>query len=125
MQDIPLFEMPMTWATFSPDSHMIATNSKENIIKLVDTRTFSTMSTLYSPEYRSFGNYNKICWSGDAKHVIAGSANGGIFVWDAVTGREECILNGGHANSVSCVTWRPMSSQLATVDNSGRMVIWD
>lgn len=79
--------MPITCAEFSPDSSYILTNGKDNMLRVVDTRTFNVVTSLEPLEYRSAGNFNRVCWSADSRKIVAGGANGTVFMWDAITGR--------------------------------------
>ena len=62
-----------------------------------------------------------VAWSPDSRR-IATSSDGGVRVWDAVTG--ENVLSLKHDYRVESVAWSPDSSRIATSSDDG-VQVWD
>ena len=45
-----------------------------------------------------------VAFSCDATHVVSGSEDKSVRVWDATTGKLKCILE-GHSEAVTCVAF--------------------
>ena len=62
-----------------------------------------------------------LAWSPDGRRIAAGS-DGGVRVWDAVTGKELLSLERGHW--VDLVAWSPDGSRIAAGSDDG-VRVWD
>lgn len=86
------FETQATAVQYGHNFTMLA-NSRDNVLKIIDTRTFETLRVLRHEDYRTFLNWSRACFSPSNAYVAAGSANGQLFVWDALTGAVKATLS--------------------------------
>lgn len=75
--------------------------------------------------YKSGLNWSRACFSPDGTHVAAGGSDGQVFVWNVESGKVVSLLSGGHKASVACCAWSPNGAQLASVDNTGQLTLWE
>ena len=115
----------VTCVSFSKDGRQLVASSNDNKLSLLDTRNFSLIGCLTHPEYRCQHTLTKVCWSSDSDYVLAGSNDGRVHLWNAVTREIEEIYEGGHGNPVTCVAWSPAKQQFASVDTVGGLVFWE
>lgn len=94
------FETQATSVQYGQNFTVLA-NSRDNVIKIVDTRTFETLHVLRHEDYRTFLNWSRACFSPSSAYVAAGSANGQFVIWDAVTGDVMSTLNADAMPSLS------------------------
>jgi WD40 repeat protein len=99
------------------------------------------LCVLRSEKYRNNCDWNKACFSGGGKYVIAGSATGAVNVWETASGKlvsgtlvrssvcRACVpdvlrllmtcwlaaeMDEKHPYMIACSTWCPSTSQLIT-----------
>jgi WD40 repeat protein len=65
-----------------------------------------------------------VAYSPDGRTLASGSRDGGIALWDAVTGRERDTLR-GHTAGVYAVTFSPDGCHLASAGDDGTIKVWD
>lgn len=63
------------------------------------------------------------CFGRDEAMVLSGSEDGGVYVWDVVSGQVVEQAH-GHAGVVSCVAHHPSKDQLVTTGADGKMIFW-
>jgi len=115
----------ITGVALSPnDGRHVLTSSRDNTIKLLDSRTYEVIQTYSNEGYKNGLNWTRSCFSPDGRYVASGSTDGTVFIWDAQTTRLEQILKGVHKNMVTQVAWNPTGYQLASVDRSGYVSLW-
>lgn len=66
----------------------------------------------------------QLAWASTGLLAIGGS-DGDITVWDVATSTQIFLLTGEHTNPITGLAWAPDGSQLATLDNLGKLTIWD
>ena len=64
-----------------------------------------------------------MAWSPDATHILTGSQDGTIRIWDATTGANTLTLT--RDSSVSTVAWSPDGHHILTGSSNGTARIWD
>lgn len=70
------------------------------------------------------GDYRLIpAFTNTDSHVIAGSENGKIFIWDLVEGTVELELN-AHDKPVTCVVYHPKIKCMLSASFDGTAKIW-
>ena len=68
-----------------------------------------------------FDNVTAVVWSPDGSRIATGSVDGGVWVWDAVSGEE--LLSLEHDHWVESVAWSPDGRRIATGSDGVR--VWD
>lgn len=116
---------PITGVAYSPDSRFIATLSRDNAIKIFDHRNLETTMTLRDMGFHVGLNWTNISWSYDSSYVVAGSAEGNVWVWNLPGKKVARKLSGPHQKTVSATAWSPTGSQIASCDRDGTLVLWE
>jgi autophagy-related protein 16 len=86
------FETQATSVQYGQNFTALA-NSRDNALKIIDTRTFETLHVLRHEDYRTFLNWSRACFSPSSSYVAAGSATGQLFVWETASGETKSILS--------------------------------
>ena len=89
----------VTAVTMMPTNRsQFITSSRDNTLKLVDLRSGQgdVVRTLKASGYRSGTQWANPCVAPDGRHVVAGGADGGVFVWNVNDGGLKVTLR-GHA----------------------------
>jgi WD40 repeat protein len=110
----------VTSAEFSRDGLLVATASRDNQVRIIDMRTYKVLQTMASSvktPFRNLINWNRVVWSPDDKHLLAGGHNGDLFFWAADSGRLEAILPG--VNMSEGVYGSASSSAASPVGSAG------
>jgi WD40 repeat protein len=114
----------------------VLTNGRDNVLRVVDVRTFGVVATARAPSYRVGTNFARAAWAPDGRHAAAGGADGAVHVWAlapadggaAAGGERACPLAAllrGHAAPVSAVAWAPDGAQLGSCDKNGVSLLWE
>ncbi|GLE11624.1 hypothetical protein PINS_up024159 [Pythium insidiosum] len=115
----------VTSVSFSRDGNRLLTNSRDNTLQLLDTRTFESVVTLRHDAYHAGFDWAQASLSPDGAYAAAGGANGHVFLWNTISGKLERELSTGHQGAVACCVWRPDGDGLASCDKNGCLVLWD
>ena len=67
---------------------------------------------------------NSVAFSKDGSLISAGSNNGLVQVWDALTGKEKHMLN-GHTSSVNSVAFSSDGSHIVSGSHDNSVRVWD
>lgn len=70
--------------------------------------------------------YIKSCFSPDGSHIVSGSSDGGVYVWqvDGRDGGDPYVMR-GHGGEVTTVAWCPSDfCELASASDTGEIKIW-
>ena len=65
-----------------------------------------------------------VAFGPDARHIVSGSGDRTVKVWDARTGREELSLE-GHADNASIVAFGPDGRRIVSGGDDGAVKVWD
>ncbi|OEU20738.1 WD40 repeat-like protein [Fragilariopsis cylindrus CCMP1102] len=123
-------ESAITSVQLNPlDSSKIMTNGMDSRIKIVDIRTCKAIHEFSHGDFQTSYNWSSSVFSPDGAYVASGSSsNGFIFVWNAKNGKLIRKLECGHNDTGVCgLAWGRGGNngqQVATVDKSGRLVLW-
>jgi autophagy-related protein 16 len=80
------------------------TNSRDNLLKLIDIRTFEVIKTLESDEYFCSNNTNNASISPMGRYACVGSKNGKLITFDLNKGEVEEICS-EHTTSIMGCAW--------------------
>ena len=114
----------VTAVTMMPTNRsQFITSSRDNTLKLVDLRSDrgDVVRTLKASGYRSGTQWANPCVAPDGRHVVAGGADGGVFVWNVNDGGLKVTLR-GHDVAVATCAWS--QSGLVTADKNGVAIVW-
>ncbi|KAJ3274962.1 hypothetical protein HDV01_001826 [Terramyces sp. JEL0728] len=94
----------ITSVQVSPDYRKVMTTSRDNTIKIMDTRMYMTLSTCMALGFKVSSNWSKSCFSSDGKYVASGSSDGNIYIW-----RDSELIStlSKHSAGVCSVLWSP------------------
>jgi autophagy-related protein 16 len=97
--------------------------SRDNTLKLVDLRRGGgeCVQTFKATAYRSGSQWANPCVSPCGSFVVAGGADGGVFVWSVHDGSLTTTLR-AHDAAVATCAWGQRG--LATADKNGIAVLW-
>jgi WD40 repeat protein len=105
----------MAW---SPDGETLAVASGEQI-HLYQTSGFKERLVL-----EAGGWSPALAFSPDSLWIASGGRDGGLRLWDAVTGRPGFVIP-AHKKGTNAVTFDPGGKWLATAGNDGMVRLWD
>lgn len=127
----------ITSVMFHPSNpSQILTMGRDSILKLVDVRMTSNLSSESSRgavELQKFQHVDMkvdlscagCTISPDGKYVAAGSSNGNVFIWRTLDGTLENQFEGHGGVGVVSVAWgRSSGQQFASVDKMGYLYLW-
>jgi WD40 repeat protein/predicted Ser/Thr protein kinase len=79
-------------------------------------------------EVRRFEGHTDIIWglavSSDGRHILSGSDDGTVRLWETATGKELRSLQ-GHSAPISGVSFSPDDQQALSASRDGTMRLWD
>ncbi|KAG0363295.1 hypothetical protein BG005_001595 [Podila minutissima] len=105
----------------SSDGTQILTNSRDNTLRIVDVRTYETLSMLHADGYKTGTNWSKACFSPDGQYVVAGSADGSLYYWSTRDGIVEKITK-EQTSPIVGVSW--VNSSVVSAEKDKTVVIW-
>ncbi len=110
---------PVISFAISNDGSMIATASKDALIKINSGEGFKTSRDIDT----KFAGLNKISLSSDKKWVVAGNDKGIANVWSVADGKliSSKIV---HPEGIAALEFAPQSSQFMSLGKTGVMKIW-
>ncbi len=113
---------------FKPrNCHEILTNGRDSTLKVVDARTSAVVKTFSDREFRTLTNQASSTFSPNGAYAAAGSGDSGdIFVWNVSTGALEKRLS-SHQCGLVGLAWGmggTNGQQVASIDNSGVLILW-
>ncbi|RKO84259.1 WD40-repeat-containing domain protein [Blyttiomyces helicus] len=112
----------VTSVCFSGDKNCVLASSLDNTIRLFDKENGELLS-----EYTGHKNsqYRIVaCLTNTDAHVISGSEDGRICMWDLVEGNMVMSV-AAHTRSVSCVAYHPTRTAMVSTSLDGSVKVWD
>lgn len=107
-------------ASFSPDGNQIASRANDASLKVYDTQTGQSISTLKAHT----AWFGRPAFRPDGQRIVGGIDDKTAKVWDANTGEETLTLK-GHAEWVTCAGYHPNGKRIATGSGDKTAKIWD
>ena len=108
-------------ADISADQSLIALGSSGKVIRVYSTRTGELE---YEIPKKHTGWIYCVTFSPDGVLLATGDKNGGVFVWEAETGRQYLQLK-AHSRTIRGLSWRSDSNILATCSEDGSIRLWE
>ncbi|MEO2022112.1 MAG: c-type cytochrome domain-containing protein, partial [Pirellulaceae bacterium] len=108
-------------ADISADQSLIALGSSGKVIRVYSTRTGELE---YEIPKKHTGWIYCVSFSPDGVLLATGDKNGGVFVWEAETGRQYLQLK-AHSRTIRGLSWRSDSNILASCSADGSIRLWE
>ncbi|KAF9912464.1 hypothetical protein EC991_010551 [Linnemannia zychae] len=105
----------------STDGSQILTNSRDNTLRILDVRTYETVSVLHADGYKTGTNWSKACFSPDGQYVVSGSADGTLYYWSTRDGTVEKTVK-EQSSPIVGVSW--VNSSVVSAEKDKTVVIW-
>ena len=141
---IGLHDDAITSAVFMPDGNYILTNSKDNTLKLLDSRTYEVVQTIEDAlNYSSLGINSRLALNSNGNLAITPSSSGHVVAFDIECGafvrtmkndqlkgledfdKQICSFNGSINTRIVDAAWASRQNRIATLDRSGYLTIWN
>ncbi|XP_068122667.1 protein Atg16l2 [Hyperolius riggenbachi] len=117
-------EEKVTSLYMDQDQIQMLSCSRDDTLSLIDMRMAHILRVFRADGFKCGCDWTKAILSPDTGYVMAGSADGTIFVWNAHTGALERSLNGEHSTSVNAVAWSMSGEYVVSVDRGRKAVLW-
>lgn len=116
VQSVEPHDASITSLTLSPDGNSLLSNSRDSSLKMLDFRAQLKQTNAYVAEkYKNNCDWNRACFSGGGKYVIAGSALGNVNVWETSSAKLiSSEVEEKHQNTIACCCWSLSTNQLLT-----------
>ncbi|KAI8905273.1 WD40-repeat-containing domain protein [Powellomyces hirtus] len=112
---------PVTSATFSGDKNCILVSSLDSTVRLFDKENGELLSSYQGHTNREYRITSTL--SNTDAHVITGSEDGRILMWDLVEGTLVRTLR-GHDKVVTCVAYHPINTAMVSASTDGSVKVW-
>lgn len=106
---------------YSPDGNTIASDSKDNKLKLWDSKNGKE---LQSKSFKYGDNINSLCYSPNGKIIASAHEANIIKLWDSKSLDEIKTLK-GHSGAVSKIVFSPDGKRIISGSDDGTSKIWD
>ncbi len=108
---------------FSPDGSM-ALSADGNVLILWDTRTGEMIRRIGEGDMRHQATINVIDFSPNGFHAVSGSDDGGLFMWDILTGGLIREFS-GHEAGITAMDFSPDGTSFVTGGADGSVIQWN
>uniref|UniRef100_A0A8C2X742 ATG16 autophagy related 16-like 2 (S. cerevisiae) n=1 Tax=Cyclopterus lumpus TaxID=8103 RepID=A0A8C2X742_CYCLU len=124
VQQLPVWGR-VTSLDISSDRRQLLSCCRDDCLQLFDLRRRSHDRLCFRAEgFKCGSDSTKAVISPDGCFLAAGSANGGVYIWNVTTGNLETRLPGQHSAPISAVSWSLSGEYVVSVDQSRRAVLW-
>lgn len=106
-------------AVLSPDAQQLL------IVGGDEARLWDIRSNHEIMRFNPHGSVASAQYSPDGKHVVTGSWDKTGRIWNALTGRDELKLEGGHERYVNAVAYSPDGQRVVTASDDKTVRIWN
>ena len=113
-------DSPVNSIAFNPDGSLLASGSRDNVVRLWIPDTETLQATLHGHT----ASVLSVAFSSDGSLLASGSADGTIRIWNPHTETLQATLH-GHTTSVLSVAFSPDGSLLASGSADGTVRLWD
>uniref|UniRef100_A0A8C6XGB0 Autophagy related 16 like 1 n=1 Tax=Naja naja TaxID=35670 RepID=A0A8C6XGB0_NAJNA len=114
----------ITALDLNPERTELLTCSRDDLLKIIDLRINAVKHTFSAPGFKCGSDWTRVVFSPDGNYVVAGSADGSLYIWSVLTGKVERTLSKHHSNPINAVAWSPSGAQVVSVDKGNKAVLW-
>ncbi|KAG9287718.1 hypothetical protein G9A89_004121 [Geosiphon pyriformis] len=117
-----LISHPVTSVCFSGDGNCVLASSLDSTIRLMDKDNGGLLN-----EFKGHKNsLYKIqsCLSNYDLHVISGSEDGRIYIWDLLEGKLLSTIKEAHGGVITCVAHHPRQPMMVSTSVDGTAKVW-
>ncbi|XP_074072906.1 protein Atg16l2 isoform X3 [Macrotis lagotis] len=123
IQVIPV-EGKVTSLSISSDQMHLLSCSRDDALKVIDLRANNIRQVFRADGFKCGSDWTKAVFSPDKSYALAGSADGGLYIWNLESGKLETSLYGPHSVSINAVAWGYAGSHVVSVDQGKKAVLW-
>ncbi|RWW06384.1 hypothetical protein BHE74_00004165, partial [Ensete ventricosum] len=123
VSEVAAHSQAVTSIYVSQRGNLLLTSGRDNLHNLFDLRTLEICGTFRANGNRVASNWSRSCISSDENCVVAGSADGSIYIWSRLNNNMLSILEGHSSPVLSCAYSGP-GNTLASADKNGNLCIW-
>ncbi|CAL8348333.1 unnamed protein product [Arctogadus glacialis] len=114
----------VTSLDLSQERTELLTCSRDDLLKIIDLRTNTVRHTFSAPGFKCGADWTRVCFSPDSNYVVGGSADGGVYVWNVLTGKLDRLLDKHHSSAINAVSWSPSGAFVLSVEKGSKAVLW-
>ncbi|KAK0133738.1 Autophagy-related protein 16 [Merluccius polli] len=114
----------VTCLDLSQERTELLTCSRDDLLKIIDLRTNTVRQTFSAPGFKCGADWTRVCFSPDGSYVVGGSADGGVYVWNVLTGKLDRLLDKNHSSAINAVSWSPSGTFVLSVEKGSKAVLW-
>ncbi|XP_076833513.1 ATG16 autophagy related 16-like 2 [Brachyhypopomus gauderio] len=122
-QEVPL-QGRVTSLDISPNHRELLSCSRDESLQLVDLRMSNARMAFRADGFKCGSDSTKAIFSPDGSYLVAGSADGAVYIWNVGTGKLETQLPDLHRSSVNAVAWSMSGEYVVSVDKSRKAILW-
>ncbi|XP_068926908.1 protein Atg16l2 isoform X2 [Petaurus breviceps papuanus] len=123
IQVIPV-EGRVTSLSISNDQMHLLSCSRDDALKLIDLRVNNIRQVFRADGFKCGSDWTKAVFSPDKSYALAGSADGGLYIWNLESSKLETSLYGPHSVSINAVAWCYAGTHVVSVDQGKKAVLW-
>ncbi|XP_054838778.1 autophagy-related protein 16-1 isoform X3 [Eublepharis macularius] len=114
----------ITALDLNPERTELLSCSRDDLLKIIDLRVNAVKQTFSAQGFKCGSDWTRVVFSPDGNYVVAGSADGSLYIWNVLTGKVEKVLSKHHSNSINAVAWSPSGAHVVSVDKGNKAVLW-
>ncbi|XP_015282345.1 PREDICTED: autophagy-related protein 16-1 [Gekko japonicus] len=114
----------ITALDLNPERTELLSCSRDDLLKIIDLRVNAVKQTFGAQGFKCGSDWTRVVFSPDGNYVVAGSADGSLYIWNVLTGKVEKVLSKHHSNSINAVAWSPSGVHVVSVDKGNKAVLW-
>ncbi|CCO36507.1 Vegetative incompatibility protein HET-E-1 [Rhizoctonia solani AG-1 IB] len=112
------------WLIHSPDGTRLYSCSEDGTVCIWNIQDRGTSDALPTSSRNPTAIFS-VRYSHSGQHVVSGSEDGSMHVWDARTGKLVLGPLRGHGNAAASVDYSPDDQYIASGSRDGRLRLWD
>ncbi|XP_048361356.1 autophagy-related protein 16-1 isoform X3 [Sphaerodactylus townsendi] len=114
----------ITALDLNPERTELLSCSRDDLLKIIDLRVNAVKQTFSAQGFKCGSDWTRVVFSPDGSYVVAGSADGSLYIWNVLTGKVDRVLSKHHSNSINAVAWSPSGAHVVSVDKGNKAVLW-